>query len=435
MGQRKKIKIIKNKTFWLFVAFFIIIWVFNYFSIINLDVIWNYGFSKNFSDGLLMYKDYNMVITPLYPIVVGTLMKILGSNMIVFYVINAILATSILYVVYKLDKKIIMPFMLVILLTSEPNYDLLSTLFLFTLIYFEKEKKNDYLIGIIIGLTFLTKSSIGVFLALPTLCYFKEYKKIIKRVVGFLIPNALIMIIFLIKGNLFDYINYAFLGLFDFASGNSSFSIISILSILIISYFIYQYIKTKDIENLYIGLFQVVCIPLFNVSHFIESLIPVWYYILKRFKPLKQFYKYALCLAIIPFIFLIYNAKATKCNYTNKPFNIRYIQQEYIDDIESLKSFFQDDFDKVHFVMFEGYLYNIMLDKNPDIYSLSLKGNLGYNGEENFIKKLNNLDKGSIIVTSSIYQKGQSSEKIYNYINDNYNLIGQFRKFKVFTTN
>ena len=192
-----------------------------------------------------MYKDYNMVITPLYPIVVGTLMKILGSNMIVFYLINAILATSILYVVYKLDKKIIMPFMLVILLTSEPNYDLLSTLFLFTLIYFEKEKKNDYLIGIIIGLTFLTKSSIGVFLALPTLCYFKEYKKIIKRVVGFLIPNALIMIIFLIKGNLFDYINYAFLGLFDFASGNSSFSIISILSILIISYFIYQYIKTK----------------------------------------------------------------------------------------------------------------------------------------------------------------------------------------------
>ena len=163
-------KIIKNKTFWLFVAFFIIIWVFNYFSIINLDVIWNYGFSKNFSDGLLMYKDYNMVITPLYPIVVGTLMKILGSNMIVFYLINAILATSILYVVYKLDKKIIMPFMLVILLTSEPNYDLLSTLFLFTLIYFEKEKKNDYLIGIIIGLTFLTKSSIGVFLALPTLC-------------------------------------------------------------------------------------------------------------------------------------------------------------------------------------------------------------------------------------------------------------------------
>ena len=76
-----------------------------------------------------------------------------------------------------------------------------------------------------------------------------------------------------------------------------------------------------------------------------------------------------------------------------------------------------------------------MLDKNPDIYSLSLKGNLGYNGEENFIKKLNNLDKGSIIVTSSIYQEGQSSEKIYNYINDNYNLIGQFRKFKVFTTN
>ena len=31
------------------------------------DLIWNYGFSYNIASGLTMYKDFNMVITPLYP--------------------------------------------------------------------------------------------------------------------------------------------------------------------------------------------------------------------------------------------------------------------------------------------------------------------------------------------------------------------------------
>lgn len=425
----------KGKLIILTILLITLYFCFNYFSIINLDVIWNYGFSLNFSKNLLMYTDYNMVITPLYPMIVGTFMKIFGNNMITFYLINAVLATMIVLIVAKLNKKIVIPFALIILLTSEPNYDLLSTIFLFLLILLEKEKKNDWIIGFIIGLAFLTKSSVGVALALPTLCFIKNFKVIIKRFTGFLIPNIIIIIYFLIKGNLYDYLNYAFFGLFDFASGNGSFNILTIFTIIIVTYFIYQFYKNKKIENLYIASFQIVMFPLFNISHFIEGLIPVVYHFLKKFDKYYKYYKYSLCLFIIPIIFLIYNAINNDCNYTNEPFNLKYIQQEYIDDINALNEYFNGNYENVHFIMYESYLYNIMLNKKIDIYSLSLKGNLGYNGEENFIKKLNKLESNSIIVTSSIYQEGQSSKKIYDYIANTYSLRGQFRKFKVYVVN
>lgn len=422
----------KNKDLILFSILTIVFFLFNYFSIINLDVIWNYGFSLNVSNNLVMYNDFNMVITPLYPMIVGTLMNILGNNMITFYLINAIFAATIVFIISKLDKKIIIPFSLMILLTSEPNYDLLSTIWLFLLIYFEKKKKSDYLIGFILGLSFLTKSSVGVFLCIPTLCYIKNIKIILNRIKGFLIPNIIIILYFLIQGNLYNYLNYAFFGLFDFASDNGSFNVLSILTLMIVGYFIYRYKKEHNIENLYIAAFQIVMVPLFNISHFIESLIPVVYYFLKKLNKYKKYYKYSIFLFIIPIFFLIYNTIITNCSYTNKPFNIRYIQQEYIDDIEALNEYFDNNYDNVHFIMYEAYLYNIMLNKNNNIYSLSLKGNLGYNGETNFIKKLSQLEKGSIIITSNVYQEGQSSKKIYDYITTNYSLRGQFRKFKVY---
>ena len=55
------------------------------------------------------------------------------------------------------------------------------------------------------------------------------------------------------------------------------------------------------------------------------------------------------------------------------------------------------------------------------------------------ISKIKNLDDGSIIITSAIFQeskssivKTQASKKIYDFITENYNQIGQFHKFKMY---
>ena len=54
------IKFIKNnkRTLILFTFFTIGIFIFNFFRPLDMDLIWNYGFSKNVSDGLIMYKDF-----------------------------------------------------------------------------------------------------------------------------------------------------------------------------------------------------------------------------------------------------------------------------------------------------------------------------------------------------------------------------------------
>ena len=55
-----------------YILIFIIFLGFNLLiSPMNLDEVWSYGFTKNISSGLIPYVDFNMVITPFYPMIMG----------------------------------------------------------------------------------------------------------------------------------------------------------------------------------------------------------------------------------------------------------------------------------------------------------------------------------------------------------------------------
>ena len=51
--------------------FFLLLIVSLFFTLFGNDEIWNYGFSNNIYKGLVVYKDFNMVITPLYPFIMS----------------------------------------------------------------------------------------------------------------------------------------------------------------------------------------------------------------------------------------------------------------------------------------------------------------------------------------------------------------------------
>ena len=437
-------EILKNKKIILmFISFFIAIFIFNFFRPVDMDLIWNYGFSKNVSDGLIMYKDFNMVITPLYPMITGLLMKIFSTNIIIFYIINTFYALLTLIVVYKLDKKIIFPFFIYFLFNTAPGYNTLSVFYVFLLIYLEKNNKSDYLIGLVISLSFLTKSSIGIFLALPSLYYIRKPKKILKRLIPFLITNLLVIGYFYFNNALYDYINFAFLGLLDFKNGNGNYNIITIITIIIVIYITREYLKNKNFELLYILAFMIMAYPLFNTSHFLLAIIPLVYYLLKKYKNLTNLInKTALIFICIPILALIINYIACYPKYDNNLFKYRYLQNEYMSDIEALKKYFIDNninADNVYFILMNSYLYKLALNMPINEFDLPLKGNLGYNGEEELIKKIDNLKNGSIIIVNNAYYektddgaKNQSSKKIYDFITKNYSTIGQFHKFKVY---
>lgn len=118
-------KFLKNekvKTILLVLGFYIIAFLVSYFGIANNDTIWNYGFSYNVANGLKMYKDFNMVITPLYPTIFGIILKLLGTNMLVFYLFNTLIVTFIFYIVYKNYKNAALEISLLLLLLCGPNY-------------------------------------------------------------------------------------------------------------------------------------------------------------------------------------------------------------------------------------------------------------------------------------------------------------------------
>ena len=80
-----------KKDILILIIIFIYVGILVSFSNADNDLIWNYGFSYNISSNLIVYKDFNMVITPLYPFICGLVMKLLGNNFFIFNLTNIVL--------------------------------------------------------------------------------------------------------------------------------------------------------------------------------------------------------------------------------------------------------------------------------------------------------------------------------------------------------
>ena len=84
-----------------YIKYFLIFFFFLFWNLIvqpvNLDEIWNYGFVNNIYRGLVPYRDFNMVITPFFPMLMAIPFYIFGSNMLIFNIEQAFILTVILF--------------------------------------------------------------------------------------------------------------------------------------------------------------------------------------------------------------------------------------------------------------------------------------------------------------------------------------------------
>ena len=415
---------------------FSLLFIFNFFvcfyAISNNDLIWNYGFCYNFASGMSMYRDYSMVITPLYPTIFGLLMRLLGNNIIIFYLTNALVPTIIAFIVYKYYRKSFILTLLFLTFVNTPSYNLLCILFLFILYLLEDKNRNDYLIGIVLGLVFLTKSSFIV-LSLASLYYIKDFKKIIKRVIGFLIPNIIFIIYFLIKGTLYDYINLAFGSLIDFATQNGEVSIGILIFLVSVIYLGYEFYKKRDVKILYILLFQIMSYPIFNAMHILNSFVPVIFYIALNIEN-KRFLKYGKYLGIFlicPILATIFQISLLGMVEGTNALKYKYIEPKYYNDSIIIKENVRN-LNNTYFVMYEAYYNKLLLGLDINKYDMLLQGNMGYDGENNVIKYFDSLPKGTQFLMYKGFENGQASLKIYNHIIENYGLKKSFDKYKLY---
>lgn len=427
---------LKKKDILILIIIFIYTGILITYSNADNDLIWNYGFSYNFANHLLMYKDYNMVITPLYPFLGGILMRILGNNFLIFNLYNTILSTILYYYLYKKYPHTFIPSIILISFILRPSYNFL-VLFLVLILLNIKEEK-DFFIGFILGLLFLTKQSF-ILLILPSIYLITKPKRLFKRIGAFFLPCLFFLIYFILTNTFLDFLNYTFLGLFSFSSKNSFFNLGTIFILSLIIYLFLYYLKTKDIKVLYLITYQIMAYPIFNTMHIILSIIPVIIYFLDKLVKKKKYnLNYLRYFNYFVSILLICPLLSIPLQYFNKDLVEGENALEYKDISRSYlvnKDLFLKEvpnLNNTYFLMYDAYIYKYLLNNPITSYDLLLNGNLGYNGEERVIDYFNSLDSNTYFVLNRVYTGGQLSKNIDAYIRNHYLKVKDFQEFTLY---
>ena len=72
----------------------------------NLDEVWIYNFAKNIADGLVPYRDFNLVITPLIAFIGGLFLKIFGNELIIMRILAILLISFMFLMTYQILNKL-----------------------------------------------------------------------------------------------------------------------------------------------------------------------------------------------------------------------------------------------------------------------------------------------------------------------------------------
>lgn len=439
-------KIKKNKLEILeLIIIFIVTLLFNLmFTTISADEIWCYGFAHNIVNGLIPYKDFNMIISPLIPLINAMFLSIFWKNLLVFHILNAILYIVIYYIIKRDYPNAHLMVYAILLPCSFPQYNIICILLVLVIVHLEKNKQSDYLIGVILGLTFLTKQSIGIFLCIPTL-FTKDIKRITKRVIGFIIPNIFILIYLVHNNILYEFIDYTFLGLNDFAQSNQTVDIYCIVIIFIaLIYLIHKYIKSKDMTILYYIMFLIMVYPICEISHVIKAIIPTLCMFLNQFKVNKMIVKIAFTMFVAGFFIIsIYGIYTNEYAFPNETriYKYRSIEPKGVECIKKVSNYIKKSQDIIYIISHEAYLFKLEADMPINKYDLLNNGNLGKSGVKkliNGIKDNCNNKQCTFIINYNLTDNNrkenrysQYNQEIIYYVIDNYKSYGNLYDYNL----
>lgn len=428
-----------------YVFVFICSLVFLNFIPFDLDEIWNYGFMHSMYSGLVPYRDFNMVVTPFFPLLFSLPFHIFGSNLLVVNVCQSLL----IVLTYVLLEKLIGDKANILLLLMFFNYDMMYAsynyfiFFLFlSLLYLEKNKSNDYVIGIVIGLAVLTKQSVGGLLAIVSLYYVfkeKDLKKLVKRVIGAMLPVGLFLIYLAVTGAFADFVNLCILGLFDFGTNNYVGVRALVLGyIFLIGVVIYFIVKRRNsIDKYYVLAFSTIAVPMFDYFHIKFFVLALLILVLEKINIKKinlNLLLYGSMIGIV-FINLIVSVDGDMV-YPNsiKHFEYRYISSKHIKETQLVSEKLKDYSDKELLLLFEqSYYYKISNDFPINHFDLINTGNWGYKGSEKLLKELKKKKDAVFVINRLSYEGTRQTDKTaLNYVLKNCKKIDEIYGFEFY---
>ena len=421
------LKIIKKyKIILSFLLLFSFIFVYEYFvTLCTFDEIWNYGFSYNIVHGLIPYNDFNMVQLPFYFFMIASLMKVFGTSLLVFHLINAFLVSIVLLLTCK--NNIVKSFCISLFLLIIPcsyGYNIFSSIILIIILFLENSnyKYRNELIGLLIGMVLMTKINLGLFMFIP---YFIYSKQKVKSILFTIVIPVLCFIYFIISDSLINCIDDCFLGLHNFSNNLVIEWVILILDIIVIGILLYKFIKKKNKVYLYLILFQGILYPICDYHHFLIGMLPVAYYFINYTN--NKYENYIVKMAGI-ICFGIY----TFLDF----YNYEFPRSFPLEKLNSIESYIKNNSNKKIYIL-NYYAYLIKLDLNMKInkYDLSLQGNMG-SDESKYVDKLDSLCKNNndciFILLPPDGEYNQTSTIITNYVINNYSLINKIDSFEIY---
>lgn len=430
MNKRKSVILI----FFTFV-YFLLCLIFTY-NVYSVDSYINYSFSYALRIGEVAYKDFNLIV-PIFSPFLYSLFLLFSKSMFFFYMGQASLLTLMFCFIYKYikEKSLIILFILSLPILGfsmiyYPSYNFLFLFIVLGLIMLEESKINhkDKLIGLLTGILVITKHTLGILFFIPSLIYlFKDKKIFFKRLKFSFIPIGSFIIYLIVTNSFKEFINLGILGLFDFSKSNFESSLILIiLTLLIILYSIFKFIKTKNIKYIYLLLFSFIVIPIFDYYHFVYLAV---LFLIVLFSDLKfnlnNFIRKILVILIfiIPFSFtyLQFNIADLKLYKFNNIY--RVMNKDNYKIISSLNEYLDSSKKEIIYLCGanDNMFFKIINNKEIGYYDLLNYGNYGYDGTKKVINKLKK-EKDVLFVLEKGYIGNSNTQYIQeasNYVMDN----------------
>lgn len=395
-------------------CFFLSVFLFFRVNNTSYDVIWEYGFSHAIRIGEVPYLDFNTICTPLY-IFLMSLGLFLWDNLLVYLIEQALLCTLLFYFLFKLlgKKAWLMLFILSFPLFQGFNgtYNFLAFFFLVVLIYLEREKKNDFYIGVVLGLLILSKHTIGIPALVLTLFPSQDIGKIIKRLLGAFVPISIFIIYLLVTNSFHSFLDLCFLGLFDFGSKNGrGLNFFCIISIVLCLLFIFCFVRKNAKNPIYyypIAAFFFT-IPLFDYYH-VQLFVGILCLFLIPYITISkiQLQKLSICLTVTTLIVInVFQGELFSLEKLGKVSHFEYyaMTSDAKKNVLNVLNQYAKYPDAI-MVSNQAMFFDIATDREITCFSVPLYGNYGYNGTNKMISQVKRLKNQIFFIEKLQYDK------------------------------
>lgn len=483
---------IKNNIILFFLLFFITIEHIYAISFEPYDELWNFQSIYKLYLGNTIYSDVNIVVTPLFYFISLIFFKIFGISLIKFRIFNVCIVIFLFFILYKIfehlkvSKHLNYVFLVLILVQILPvvnggaNYNMLCIMFvllgILSYLKLNGKKYYDFLQGFIIFLIFFTKQNIGIYYTCSILIFEFIYRKklkdyfisIIKMFAMFFLHFCIAIIVFVKNDILWDFINCTFGGISDFGNSNFAFNasshIVVIMVITLILYFYMVFSKKEFIKSIitferkkvlnFIGIVtlgvSLSVFPIVNTAHLLYVFplfsIILFYFldftILEELLDSQPKIQKTIFVTAIILVFLVIKMFVTYVNesktYTrvldkNNPFYQTLMSNDNFEKMNTMIEYIKNTKKNVVIIAYDSALSMVPLNQNNGYFDLAFNGNLGYNGEENLIEKIQKYSNTEfLIITNETDYYWQESQEIREFIIENLEKSGEILNYSIY---